>query len=392
MFMYQNDLYRDLLRLVDDSEAFYFKDFESNGLIYRIFNYRLASYTEFLKPGALQCRGTMFEMAATFINGTEFRIPVRLSSLPMEKFFNLNENPITMGLNLKEVEGIDVKADGSLISTYIQYYTDADGIARIELRLKSKGSIASEQCIDAMEFLQREENAQFAKELRDVAIRGYTINMEWCAPQHRIVLGYEAAQLPVLNVRDHYDGEYVELLRPDASNFPEIARRQVNRLDIEDKADFIDTIPNMVDIEGFVLTFDSGLRVKIKTNWYLALHHSKDSINSPRRLFEAVLEEATDDLRSLFTDDPLAIKMIEEMEAFVEEKYNHMVDTVEQFYEQNRELIRKDYAILGQKELNRMFFGLAMMKYVGKEVDYKAFMKSKWKEVGLKDQEVTEND
>ncbi|UQJ95715.1 RNA ligase 1 and tail fiber attachment catalyst [Klebsiella phage CPRSB] len=28
----------------------------------RIFNYRMASYTDWLKPGALECRGIMFEM------------------------------------------------------------------------------------------------------------------------------------------------------------------------------------------------------------------------------------------------------------------------------------------------------------------------------------------
>ena len=62
----------------------------------------------------------------------------------------------------------------------------------------------------------------------------------------------------------------------------------------------------MQNIEGYVIRLASGQRVKIKTAWYLALHHTKDSINSPRRLFEAVLEEATDDMRSLFYDDKLA--------------------------------------------------------------------------------------
>ena len=50
------------MRLTDTSEAFYFKDFPLNDAIYRIFNYRLASYTEFLAPNALECRGHMFEV------------------------------------------------------------------------------------------------------------------------------------------------------------------------------------------------------------------------------------------------------------------------------------------------------------------------------------------
>jgi len=100
------------------------------------------------------------------------------------------------------------------------------------------------------------------------------------------------------------------------------------------------------------------------------------------------LEEATDDLRTLFHDDELAIQMIVDMETFVEGKYNHMVDSVERFYERNKHMERKEFAILGQEELNRMYFGLAMQRYVGKDVDYKTFLKGKWKHLGLKDEKV----
>ena len=103
------------------------------------------------------------------------------------------------------------------------------------------------------------------------------------------------------------------------------------------------------------------------------------------------MEEATDDMRSLFYDDPLAISMIAEMEKFVELKYNHMVDSVERFFERNKHLDRKEYAILGQHELDKMFFGLAMSKYLGKTVDYKAFLKGQWKKLGLKDVEEIED-
>lgn len=162
------------------------------------------------------------------------------------------------------------------------------------------------------------------------------------------------------------------------------------------KIKFVQTIPHLKEvngqmIEGFVIRLASGQRVKIKTLKYLALHHTKESINSPRRLFEAVLEEATDDMRTMFRDDEVAIKMIEEMESFVEKKYNHMVDTVERFYEHNKSLDRKSYAILGQKELERSFFGLAMQKYLGKDVDYKTFMKKQWKYYGLKDRKENED-
>ena len=97
-------------------------------------------------------------------------------------------------------------------------------------------------------------------------------------------------------------------------------------------------------------------------------------------------------MRSLFFDDNLAIKLIEEMEEFVENTYNHMVDQVERYYERNKDLSQKDYAIKGQAELERMYFGLAMNKYVEKPVDYKAFLKKQWKKLGLKDREDLDED
>ena len=45
---FQTNLYNGLMDLVASSEAFYFGDVgHPDGTIYRIFNYRMASYTEF---------------------------------------------------------------------------------------------------------------------------------------------------------------------------------------------------------------------------------------------------------------------------------------------------------------------------------------------------------
>ena len=179
-------------------------------------------------------------------------------------------------------------------------------------------------------------------------------------------------------------------------DYPQIAHHftndtmTINELIIK----FINCVPDIKKtdhsplIEGFVCRLQSGVSFKVKTLQYLALHHTKDSINIPRRLYEAVLEEATDDMRSLFHDDPLAIKLISEMEIFVERKYNHLVDKVERFYERCKNLDRKSYAITGQTSLTKLQFGLAMAKYLEKDFSYKETMKKRWKEFGLADEKV----
>lgn len=369
---YQQSLYRDLLLLTKKNEAFYFQDFQLDKKTYRIFNYRLASYTDFLEPSAIECRGVMFE-----VQNDE---AICLAALPMEKFFNLNENPLTTNLNLSEVVEIEEKADGSLMSTYIH-----NG----ELRLKSKGSIFSQQALAAMEWLSKKPD--FKKKLTDITNLGFTVNLEWCSPEHRIVLGYTEPSLKILNVRNRYNGEYTY----DWKYSNECSMYAVQSVKVDDPAAFVASISSMENIEGYVIRLKSGQRVKIKTNWYLSLHRAKDDINNPRRLFETILDEGIDDLRSMFYTDDHVIKQIDQMQTKIDHIYNHMVSLVENFYNENKHLDRKSYAIKAQQDQSLRYqsisyFGLAMNKYVGKSIDYKDFLKGKWKELGLKDTSVDE--
>ena len=363
------------MTLINSNEAFFYNDWELDGKWYRNMNYRLASYTDFCEPDALECRGIMFEISEE----GDAAEPIRLASIPFEKFFNESENPLTMNLDLSQVVEIADKADGSLITTYMH-----DDV----LQVKTKGSLTSDQAINANAFLRLDKNAQFRAELIKGEQLGCTIILEWCAPNNRIVLPYPKAHLKVLGVRSREDGSYTHFDEIDCEHFPETLKRWTKIISFDDAAAYIQSVDDMQKVEGVVFRMANGQRVKKKGQWYLALHHTKDSITVPRRLFECVLEEATDDLRALFHDDELAIKMIADMEVFVEQKYNHMVDTVERFYERNKHMERKEYAILGQEEMERMYFGLAMMRYLGKEVDYKAFLKGKWKHLGLKDEKV----
>ncbi len=371
MNAYQIKLFNDLEALVASHEAFYFQQFESNGHIYRIYNYRLASYSDFLNPGALECRGVMFEVDN---QGN----PLRLAALPMEKFFNLNENPFTIGLDLTQVDEILLKADGSLMSSYIE---------DDKLKLKSKGSISSEQAIAAMNWLK--EQRSLCGSLLSITNSGYTVNLEWCSPIHRIVISYPESHLKVLNVRCREDGEYLPY-----NILVEIfgEHNVIERVQPKDPVGFIQQIPEMQDdIEGYVIRLKSGQRVKIKTNKYLSLHCAKESITNPRRLFEAIVEETVDDLRSMFYTDSTAMALIDEMQKKVDHIYNSMVNEVENFYQQNKDLSRKDYALKAQQQITPLYFSRAMNLYLGKNPDYKNFLKGKWKDLGIRDEELVDS-
>ena len=369
---YQQQLWDDLMTLVAESEAFYYADQHLDTDVFRIFNYRLASYTEFMRPNGTECRGHTFRISE---DGPNAR-PIALASLPMEKFWNLHECPATMDIDLENVVFVWDKVDGSLISTLL---TSEGGLC-----LKTKGSLHSDQAVAATAWLANDAPRWFLERLDGYAKAGFTINMEWVAPNNRIVIGYQKPELRVLNGRRNTDGTYIH---------PAMIRHMFEEYAVPFDCpilpeEFVNSIAEKEGVEGYVMELDTGQRFKVKTIWYLTRHRLKDNVNSPRRLFEAVLEEATDDMRTLFYDDPIALQTIEAMEKWTAEKFNHMVDMVERYYERNKGLTRKDYAIKAQEEFSGTFyFGLAMNKYTGKSFDYKEFLKSKWKQLGLKDVE-----
>lgn len=357
---YQNRLYDDLMQLVSTNDAFYYVDHRINDAAYRVFSYRLASYTDFLLSNALECRGHMFRH--NHYSGMD-----ELVSLPFEKFFNLNENPLTMDLDLSQVEFIHDKRDGSLISTYYH-----EGM----LRLKSKTSISSDQALDAMRLLNTDSDLHYLT--TQFTEKDCTVTFEYTSPDNRIVLPYNDHELRVLGARSNLDGSYVDYEELYDVFGDYMVDDHTHAVD--DPAEFVETIPEMTGIEGFVIGLASGQRIKIKTTEYLTLHRAKDSINSNKRLFEAALNDCTDDLRSLFVEDEQTIQKITEMEQLVGAVYNRLVKNVETYYNTNKELDRKSYAIKGQQELDRKEFSLAMMLYSGKTPDYKQMLMKNFKD------------
>lgn len=360
-FIKSHDLYNNLLSLCQNNEAFYFTDQSFNGRTFRIFNYRLASYSDFLVDGAIECRGHTFLLD----DG-----PIMVSR-PMEKFFNLGENPFTMNLDLSRIVRAEDKRDGSLISTVT--------ISDTEFLLKSKGSLYSSQAMAATEWL--DGNDELKNQILAEVSRNNTVNMEWTSPYNRIVLGYQTSSLRVLNIRNIETGNYV------SQNDSFISKQYwVDTIEFPQDQSWIEQLRKFQGIEGVVLWFDDDQKVKIKTDWYFNLHLQKEQVANPRRLFESVLNEESDDLKSLFIGDDFVIKEIENMEQKAKSLYNHLHKIITSFYDENKNLSKKDYAIKGQKELNQYnVFSLAMNLYIGRDIGLKEYMIKNYKYFGITD-------
>lgn len=363
MNQYQTQLFDQLMHLCNTNEAFYFKDTNLDNSIYRVYTYRLASYSDFLLPSARECRGVMFEMDIT---GN----PVRLACLTPSKFFNDSENPMTIGIeyNSLTVDGIMDKMDGSIISTFI--HND-------ELRLKSKTSLESDHVHAAMAFLNLPTNSEFKRALLFMTRTGRSVHMELTSPILRIVLGYPEINLTVLSIRDTADGTIITkkaLFKATSSGADHqvFEQRWVPEFIPGNVEEFIKSISSMTGVEGYVVRLANGEHVKLKCDWYCALHKTKDSVSAPRRLFECIINEAVDDLKGIFSEDPITMKRITDMENKVVKKYNHMMAEINNFYEENKGLDRKSYAITAQA-VDDNLMALKMCLYLNKPINFKEF-------------------
>lgn len=345
-----NELFTQLMALVNpnDQSKFFYRDFTTlMGTKARVFSYNYASYSDWLQEGALECRGILFEIDQ---DGNA----VRIMSRPMEKFFNLNETPFTMNLDLSKVAyGMD-KADGSLVSTFV----DQD-----VLFMKSKTSVSSEQALAANGILNDIDHAALQARALELAKAGYTLNFEYVAPDNRIVLPYEKKALILLNIRHNDTGEYVSYndIFADAALRPYLVKIYDN-LDSEVA---VENIRATEGIEGYVFVMEDGLKFKLKTDWYVALHRTKDSITKNEALFEAVVTGASDDLRSLFAEDTWALAKIQAFESVYLDYLRTSIERLNTLYNELKGKDRKTYAVNGQQALSKtpFLFSVLMKAY-----------------------------
>lgn len=407
-------LYENLMNLVAQSEvesvkddslildAFYFDDQKDDktGKTYRIFNYRLASYTSFQKQDAKNCRGTMFDI-------TDINKPI-LVSLPPEKFFNYEE-----GVGEKEhikhrfMDKME-KLDGSLISTYHIYFDGKDKKELLfNIGFKSKGSIKSAQANEATKIIQ--SNSKLHKEIVDFCFTcDATLNFEFISPENRIVVLYNKPQVVLLSARFHEDGQMLfghklrkYLITNDYHLLAEQIVETVNvaELNLTSKAQ-IDYVTDIREEkvaehgEGYVIELQredgSNYLVKVKNKEYLELHNLRGNVDlmngnfgssfTDKNIAKAVLMEISDDLKSLFSTSEFAINKIVEVENKVIPKYNKMVHDVELFYNENKHLDRKDYAVKVHSNPEiKPYMQLLMNHYLNrhKDADYKEFALNK---------------
>ena len=226
-----------------------------------------------------ECRGLIFD------NDTGIII-----RRPFHKFFNLYENVDTLPVNLDFSDGYLVaeKLDGSMIAPFIT----SDGVLRWGTKMgETDVSRDMETWINANWSKRAFDRVQYFIEL------GWTPIFEWTSPRNQIVVPYEKSELTLTAVRDMVVGEYYSLWRTyeilnSVKDFP-IVNSPLSSVDIDD---LVLEAKGEVDREGYVIYIDDVPTVKIKNDWYLAIHKAKDNILYERHVINLILDEKIDDV------------------------------------------------------------------------------------------------
>jgi len=323
--------------------------------------YLISAEDTFNGPYAAEARGITFDQHGKII------------SRNLHKFFNLNQRPDTLFENLdwSTVVRIMDKRDGSMICT-VAHPGELGSYS-----LKSKKSFTSDVAVQATKFIKSHNNSGYHELCSYLIEANKTGIFEWTSPVARIVVAYPDDGLTLLHVRDNITGEYMHqtelAILASKHNVPLVDTRSELYDIFETSAGVKRYIEETEGEEGIVVQFASGDMVKIKTDWYMALHQVMTFLRE-RDIAQSVLDETLDDTKAQLVGQGCNVAEINEIERKVVSRITEIADDVVFAWSEHKHLDRKNFAIkLGPAGENHKYFGLLMQKYSGKEPDYKGF-------------------
>jgi T4 RnlA family RNA ligase len=227
-----------------------------------------------------ECRGIIFDAKSGKVIARRYH-----------KFFNLGERPETQAtrVDFTEPHVILEKLDGSMITPVI-----ASGRkVRWGTKMGLTGVAAPVEAFVA-------QNTQYEDFAREMDRIGKTPIFEWCSRQQRIVIDYPVDRLVLTAVRCNVSGRYEphEFLQEFGKNFEiEVVRAlpgSVTNLQV-----FLDEVRDLKGAEGFVIRFETGHMLKVKSSEYIQMHGAKDSLSLEKNVVSILVNEKADDVKAL---------------------------------------------------------------------------------------------
>lgn len=215
--------------------------------------------------------------------GIKFDLEGNIIARSMPKFFNKGERPEEEKAYNKEQPTIFEKLDGSLIHPLI---------LNNEVRLVTKAGVTETSIRAEKELnLTREQLDKLGGLLQE----GYTSLLEYTSPNNRIIVNYNEPRLTLLAVRDTITGEFQDL--DYYSDLLDLPTPNIY------KEESIEDISKWLGVEGIVLVYKDGYRLKVKTEDYLRKHHALEGLSLEKHALSLALQDKVDDLSGILDQD-----------------------------------------------------------------------------------------
>lgn len=301
---------------------------------------------------AIECRGITFHPDG------------KIAARTMEKFFNIGEHDLVQhwALDWSKVTRVMEKRDGSMVTPV--------GTTAGRFKFKTKKSFDTPEAALADSLVHSDPNR--VKFVQNLIAAGLTPTFEITSPRFPIVIKYEKDELTLLHIRENVTGRYltekeIGFLNPP---FP-IVKNQIEEFT---GVDFVawDYLRHAAEtregIEGWVIQFEDGRMVKLKTQWYCDLHHSV-TFTRWRDIARTVVADKSDDLKGAFVMTGRDIEPILKVERLIKHRLESVQRLVDAAVRHGRE---KD---MDAKAMALMFkehslFGLIMKTFRGSEINW----------------------
>jgi T4 RnlA family RNA ligase len=272
--------------------------------------------------------------------------------LLLDKFFNLEQTPCSMYSVVKDykIKNIYNKEDGS-IASFVR-------LPNGKVLGRSKTSFQSDQAIEIQKIYEKDgQIKQFVDFCMDEDIVPI---FEFVSPQNRIVVPYANTELILLRMRDNKTGEYLNI--SDYSD--KLDGISVAASDEGKTLEDLISLKNVIEgKEGWIIQFENGKMIKLKSQWYIDRHRLfTEDLNRENTLISLIVDETIDDVLAQL-EEPTKKAEIEKTIEIVNKEISRMAHLVDELMV-NYKGDRKEFAIKFNKH---PMFPIAMGIISGKD-------------------------
>lgn len=249
-----------------------------------------------------ECRGLLF-----YPDG-------RIMARRLHKFFNINERDETQfgAIDFTQPHVILEKLDGSMITPIVLNTVRDPRFAIVgatdpimcagDIRWGTKMGL-TEVGMGAEEFVAAHPNYdEFVRWCIDYT--GHTPIFEWCSRKQRIVVDYPEDRLVLIAVRETNSGKYCSLkwMQYYAGKYGvDVVKAYEGTA--ENMTQLMEETKGSEGIEGWIIRFDDGHMLKIKGEWYVRIHKTKDNLTHEKNVIELLISEKMDDAKAFMMDE-----------------------------------------------------------------------------------------